>query len=156
MRLIPMTEKEFRDFIKLSMEDQAQGQVRAGAWRAEDATANIERLRTHLLPNGLTTPNHYFFVIADADTGTNVGALWYTVEEAEGKRQIFVMDIQNDVAYRRRGYGSQAFEAMETQAREMGANTIALHVFEHNHAARAMYEKLGYAGTGSMMSKKID
>jgi GNAT superfamily N-acetyltransferase len=156
VRLVPMNEKEFETFIELSMKDQAQGQVLAGVWRAEDAAANIERLRSQFLPNGLTTPNHYFFTIEDTGTGTDVGALWYTVEDEEGKRQFFVMDIQIYEAYRRQGYGSQAFMDMEEKAREMGISTIALHVFEHNRAARAMYEKLGYTGTGSMMSKEID
>jgi RimJ/RimL family protein N-acetyltransferase len=156
MRLIPMTEKEFEVFMELSMKDQAQGQVQAGVWRAEDAAANIERLRSQFLPNGLTTPNHYFFTIGDTGTGTKVGAIWYTVEDEEGQRQFFVMDIQIYEMYRRQGYGSQAFKAMEEQAREMGISTIALHVFEHNRAARAMYEKLGYTGTGVMMSKIID
>jgi RimJ/RimL family protein N-acetyltransferase len=155
-RLTPMTEREFEAFMELSMKDQAQGQVQAGVWRAEDAAANIEKLRSQFLPNGLTTPNHYFFVIADAGTDTQVGSLWYSVEEEEGKRQVFVVDIQIDEAYRRQGYGSQAFRIMEEKAQEMGISTIALHVFEHNRAARAMYEKLGYTGTGSMMSKKID
>jgi RimJ/RimL family protein N-acetyltransferase len=156
VQLIPMTEKVFEAFMALSMKDQAQGQVQAGVWRAEDAAGNMERLRSQFLPNGLTTPNHYFFTIEDTGTGTKVGALWYTVEDEEGKRQFFVMDIQIDNAYRRQGYGSQAFKAMEEQAREMGIGTIALHVFEHNRAARAMYEKLGYVGTGNMMSKEID
>ena len=156
VQLIPMTEEEFEAFMELSMKDQAQGQVQAGTWRAEDAAANMERLRSQFLPNGLTTPNHYFFTIEEAGTGLKVGALWYTIEDEEGKRQFFVMDIQIDDVYRRQGYGTRAFKAMEAKAREMGISTIALHVFEHNRAARAMYDKLGYTGAGNMMSKEID
>ena len=156
VQLTPMTAQAFEVFMELSMKDQAQGQIQAGVWRAEDAAANMERLRSQFLPNGLTTPDHYFFTIEDTGTGANVGALWYTVEDEEGKRQFFVMDIQIDESYRRQGYGSQAFKAMEEKAREMGISTIALHVFEQNRAARAMYEKLGYVGTGNMMSKAID
>jgi ribosomal protein S18 acetylase RimI-like enzyme len=51
---------------------------------------------------------------------------------------------------------AQEFEAfMAISMREMGITTIALHVFKHNHPARAMYEKLGYVGTDTMMSKEL-
>jgi RimJ/RimL family protein N-acetyltransferase len=38
----------------------------------------------------------------------------------------------------------------------VGLDKIALHVFAHNHAARAMYKKLGYQTTDVMISKKLD
>jgi ribosomal protein S18 acetylase RimI-like enzyme len=80
------------------------------------------------------------------------------VAEEEGKRQVFVLDIQIYEAYRRQGYGSQAFLAMEEKAKELGISTISLHVFKHNHSARAMYEKLGYlgiSGSETYMSKEL-
>jgi len=155
VRLVPMTEEEFEAFMKISMQDQARGQVQAGTWRAEDADNNIEMLRSQFLPDGLTTPDHFFYSIEAAGADARVGGLWYMVEEEEGKRQVFVVDIQIYDPYRRRGYGSQAFQAMEEKAREMGITTLSLHVFTHNHPARAMYEKLGYVGTETMMSKEI-
>jgi len=54
------------------------------------------------------------------------------------------------------GFGSQAFRLMEDQAAEMGIHTIALNVFEHNHSARKMYQKLGYSGEGESMVKEIE
>jgi RimJ/RimL family protein N-acetyltransferase len=155
VQLVPMTAEEFEAFMEISMRDQAQGQVQAGVWRPEEANKNMQMLRSQFLPAGLATPNHFFFTVQEADTGAQVGGLWYVVEEEEGKRQCFVVDIQIDDAHRRRGYGSQAFKAMENKAREMGITTISLHVFKHNHPARAMYEKLGYAGTDTMMSKEL-
>ena len=47
---------------------------------------------------------------------------------------IFVIDE----AHRRQGYGEQAMLAAEVQAKALGYDTIALHVFGHNHAARAL------------------
>lgn len=155
VRLVPMTEEEFEDFMVISMRDQAEGQVLAGAWRAEEADTNIQALRSQFLPAGLGTPGHSFFAVQEATTQARVGGLWFLVEEDEGRRQLFVMDIQIDDAYRRRGYGSQAFRLMEETARAMGIATISLHVFRHNHPARAMYEKLGYFGTGTMMTKEL-
>lgn len=155
IHLVSMTAEEFEAFMVISMKDQAQGQVQAGAWRPEEADKNIEMLRGQFLPAGLATPDHFFFTVKEASTGATVGGLWYMLIEEEGKRQFFVLDIQIDPAYRRQGYGSQAFQAMEDNAQEMGVGTIALHVFEHNHPARAMYEKLGYTGLGPMMSKEM-
>ena len=115
----------------------------------------MEMLRSQFLPAGLATPNHFFFTVEEADTRARVGGLWYMVEERSGVRRFFVVDIQIYDAYRRRGYGSQAFKAMEEKAREMGITIISLHVFKHNHPARGMYEKLGYVGTDTMMSKDL-
>jgi GNAT superfamily N-acetyltransferase len=155
VRLVPMTSEEFESFMDISMRDQAQGQVQAGEWHPEEANKNIKMLRSQFLPAGLATPNHFFFTVKEPNTGANVGGLWYLFEEEEGKRQFFVVDIQIYAPYRRRGYGSQAFLAMEEKARETGVGTISLHVFRHNHPARAMYQKLGYTGTDTMMSKEI-
>jgi GNAT superfamily N-acetyltransferase len=148
-----MTEAEFDSFMEISMQDQAQGQVRAGRMPAERADDIIQEQRDFLLPEGLATPNHFFFSIEDEGSGTQVGGLWYTIDEE--KRRLFVMDVQVKPEHRRRGYGTQAFRLMEKQARKRGITTIALHVFRHNHSARAMYEKLGYVGQDEMMSKEL-
>jgi RimJ/RimL family protein N-acetyltransferase len=155
VRLVPMTPEEFEAFMVISMRDQAQGQVQAGAWLPEESGENIHRLRSQFLPGGLATPGQCFFIVQEASTGIKVGGLWYLVQEEEGRRELFVVDIQIGPAYRRRGYASAAFKAMEEQVREAGIDTISLHVFEHNRPARAMYEKLGYTGTGTMMSKAL-
>lgn len=137
------------------MRDQARGQVQAGYLRAEEADEVIEKQRQKFLPDDMVTPNHFFFTIEDQDSD-KVGGLWYTVAEQDGTRQFFVVDIQVYEEFRRRGYGTQAFGVMEEKAREMGISTISLHVFEHNHPARAMYEKLGYFGTDHKLSKQLD
>jgi len=46
-------------------------------------------------------------------------------------------------------------QALEERVRHLGLSTISLHVFGHNHAARALYEKLGYVTTNVMMSKTL-
>jgi GNAT superfamily N-acetyltransferase len=150
-----MNEEQYEAFLVLSMHDQMQDQVQAGTWRAEEAEANMARMVEQFLPEGLATPNHFFFAIEEEGSGTNAGGLWYVLAEDAGTRQFFVMDIQVYEEYRRRGYGTQAFREMEDKAREVGVGTISLHVFEHNHTARALYEKLGYAGTGTAMAKDL-
>ena len=155
LKLIPMLETEFEPFMQISMKDQAEGQVIAGEWQAEEAEEKMRQLRAQFLPAGLETPDHFFYTLESGETAQKVGSLWFTVMEQEGQRMIFVLDIQIDPAHRRHGYGSQAFLQMESIAREMGITTIALHVFMHNQPARAMYEKLGYQGAGTMMAKEL-
>lgn len=155
IRLVPMNEEAFKAFMKISMDDHIQSQIKSGYWRAENAKENMDKLRGQILPNDLATPNHFFFVVEDVISGKQVGGLWYLVMEEEGKRQVFVVDIQIYEPYRRQGFGTETFLAMEKQAQEMGITTISLNVFQHNTSARAMYEKLGYVGLGETMIKNI-
>ena len=155
IRLVPMKKKDFESFMEISMKDQMQGQVRAGVWSAEEAPANMDKLRRQMLPDGISTPGHHFFSVEEPASGDMIGALWYMIVEDEGDRQVFVFDIQIDNDHRRHGYGSQVFKAMEEDVKTQGINTISLHVFEDNLPARAMYKKLGYHGTTTMLSKKL-
>ena len=155
IELVPMNEDQYGAFIKLSERDQIEGHVREGTWRAEEAEAKMAELKAQFLPQGLATPNHFFWVIKDTDSGEHVGGLWFALLEEAGQRSFFVLEIQVYEPYRRRGYGAQAFLTMEEKAREMGVSSIVLHVFEDNHPARAMYRKLGYAGTSTQMAKTV-
>jgi len=150
-----MNENQYEYFMQISARDQMAGHVREGRWKAEEAEANMARLTAQFLPEGLATPNHFFYALVEEDTGALAGGLWYMLAEEGETRQFFVLDIQVYEAFRRRGYGTQAFMLMEEHAREMGVSSIALHVFADNHQARAMYQRLGYAGTDTAMAKQI-
>jgi ribosomal-protein-alanine N-acetyltransferase len=50
--------------------------------------------------------------------------------------------------YRRRGLASQLIQALIASACEHNLNRILLEVRESNHAARALYEKLGFQVNG--------
>ncbi len=153
--LVPMNEEQYETFMELSARDQMEGHIREGRWRAEEAQSNMVRLVAQFLPQGLATPNHFFFAVVEEGSGATAGGLWYLLAEDGDTCQFFVVDIQIYEPYRRRGYGTQAFLSMEEKAREMGVSTIALHVFRDNHPARAMYRKLGYTGTETEMAKAI-
>lgn len=153
--LVAMNQDQFEALMELSERDQIEGHVREGRWRPEEAKANMARLKVQFLPQGLATPNHFFWAVVDAGSGAEVGGLWVALAEEDGQRQFWVFEIQVYEPYRRRGYGTQAFLAMEEKAREMGVSSVALHVFADNHPARAMYQKLGYIGTDTQMVKAI-
>jgi RimJ/RimL family protein N-acetyltransferase len=50
--------------------------------------------------------------------------------------------------YRRRGIGRALMEAAEAWALDVGVRKIELHVFPHNAAALALYQRLGYREVG--------
>jgi RimJ/RimL family protein N-acetyltransferase len=156
IRLQPMKETEYQEYLAVAIADYAQEHVKAGRWNAENALQSATQEYQQLLPDGLHTKNQYLFTIVDEQTETKVGMLWFAATERANEPAAFVFDVIVYEPYRRRGYGEQAFHALETKVREMGLKKISLHVFGHNYAARAMYEKLGYIATNVTMSKSLD
>ena len=155
MKLVPMNASEYESFMDMSMRLQAQDHVIAGHWKAEEADAKMIELKERFLPDGLYTPNHFFFSLIPDDEEEKVGSLWFAVMEQEGKRFLFVFDIIISPEYRRHGYATQAFLQMEEKAKEMNISMIVLNVAKHNPNARAMYEKLGYIGETEEMVKML-
>lgn len=155
VQLVPMTETEFQAYRAADIAEYAQEHVKAGRWRPEESLHLAEQEFNDLLPDGLATPNQYLFSLKDEALGTQVGRLWFAVRDEGSKPTAFVFNIVIFEAFRRHGYGSQAMQALEEKVRELGLSTISLHVFGHNHTARAMYEKLGYVTTNVMMSKLV-
>jgi GNAT superfamily N-acetyltransferase len=155
IQLTPMTETEFTTYLDVTLAEYAQDHVKAGNWSAEEALAQAEKQVQQMLPDGLATENQHFFIVKDDDTSTPVGILWFAIQNRGGRRRAFVLDIRIDEPFRRKGYGTATFKAMEDMVKEMGLDTIGLHVFGHNHPARAMYKKLGYVETDVMMAKTL-
>jgi len=154
IELAPMTAEEYEDYLVGMAPDYAREHVEAGNWPEEGAVDRaLKEMREVYLPQGVETENHFLFTLVDPEIGEKVGMLWYGFLERGSRKQAFVYDVIVDEAYRRRGYGSQAFEKMEEMVKATGVNVIALHVFGYNTGARAMYEKLGYEVTDYMMKK---
>ena len=154
VQLVPMTEAEFQAYLEPAIADYAAEHVKAGRWSQAEALEESRKEFMQLLPDGLNTANQHLFSIKD-DAGTNAGLLWFNVREPGGARSAFIYDVRIYDAFQRRGYATQAFQALETLARDMGITAISLHVFGHNSAARALYEKLGFEATNILMSKPI-
>ena len=149
-----MTPDEFRDFYEASIVDYAQEKVRAGNWSEEESLEKSREEYRQLLPKGMNTPNHHLYAIRD-DGGERVGSLWLAVEERRGRTTGFIYQLYIEEQFRRRGYAAGAMRALEKEARTLGVDTLMLHVFGHNHAAIALYRKLGYDVTNMNMAKKL-
>jgi len=107
-----------------------------------------------LLPQGLATPEHHFHTVVDA-AGDAVGILWFAEKTKFGERIAYVFNIEIAPQRRRQGHALRAFQALEDEVRRLGLKGVALHVFGHNHAAQALYARLGYAPTNINLFKAV-
>ena len=154
VRLRPMTPEEFRAFLDWSVPDYAQANVRAGRWKESDAVDRSRAEYAQLLPQGVDTPDNFLRTIID-EQGARVGEVWFALQKQEGWPQLFVYWIGIDERHRRRGYATEVFRIVEGEAKRLGAARVALHVFGDNTAARALYERLGYAAKNVIMAKQM-
>jgi RimJ/RimL family protein N-acetyltransferase len=155
VRLIPMKTTEYQTYLAISIREYAEEKVQAGNWQPEEALERSTKEFQRLLPEGVATKDNYLYDIEDEALGAKVGMIWLARLMQGTKPVIFIYDFRIDEAHRRKGYGEQAMLAAEVQAKALGYDTIALHVFGHNHAARALYEKLGYEITNINMAKSL-
>lgn len=155
VQFVPMTESEFQAFLKEDIQSYAEEHVRAGNWHPAEALEKSRREHEQLLPEGLASKNNYLYSIIDENSGSRLGIIWFVVDQDRPRPSAFIYDFQIFEEFRRRGYGSQTLEALEEKVKASGIKTISLHVFGHNHIARALYEKMGYEVTGIQMTKRL-
>jgi RimJ/RimL family protein N-acetyltransferase len=155
VELVPMNRDAFDGFLAWTVRDFADEQVRAGTWDAAEAAERSKAEIQGLLPQGLETPDHFFRSIVHGAPREPVGTLWYALRKVGPKSELFIYWIGIDERFRRRGFATEAFTALDEEARRAGASTISLHVFGHNRSARALYEKLGFDTTHLMMTRNV-
>jgi ribosomal protein S18 acetylase RimI-like enzyme len=150
----PLTETEFCAWFSRIIPDYAAEKVESGEW-SEDEALELSRVETAtLLPEGMDTPGNYFYAITKGD-GTQVGELWFATKERGTGRVAYIYDVSVWPEHQRQGHAFRAFQALEGEAVRLGLTGIALHVFGHNVAARALYRKLGYQPTNINMFKPL-
>lgn len=155
VRLTPLTEEAFAIWRRDAIPAYAQDKVEASNWLPEVALERSEAEFSRFLPEGLTTPDQHFFSIVDEATGSQVGVVWFSVADWGGRRAAFILDFMIHEPFRRHGFALQALSALEDEVRVLGLDTIELHVFGHNRAARALYEKAGFEVTNVNMAKHL-
>ena len=103
------------------------------------------------LPQGAETENFYLYNILNTNN-EHVGLVIYG-QRAKG--EAFIIDIQIFEEHQQKGYGKKAMTMVEDEARNKGYKRLSLHVFGHNKAARALYEKRGFETLSMQMSKDL-
>ena len=148
-----MTETEFTGFVQRIIPDYARGKVSAGNWAVEESLQKSKEAINSLLPQGLSTPDNYLFTIKH--DGEAVGHLWLAIQHRADGRFGYIYDVYIAEPFQRRGIATNAMRLLEDEASRLGFSSLSLHVFGHNTAARALYEKLGYQITNLNMSKTL-
>lgn len=155
VRLVPMTESEFQAYRKFAVEDYAQEHVRAGNWHPSEALQKAEKEFAQLLPDGVASKKQHLYTIMDDQNGLKVGMIWFAVNDKAPRPFVFIYDFLVYEEFRRRGYGTQTLRALEERVKEMGIDTIRLHVFGYNQAAVDLYQKVGFEMTNINMAKRL-
>jgi ribosomal protein S18 acetylase RimI-like enzyme len=153
--LNPMTESEFQAYSKGAMEELARERVREGDWQPAEALQKAEQEFLRMLPQGVNSKNQYLLSIQADQTDLNLGMLWFALRGTAPHLAAFIYDFMIYEPFRQHGYGRQALSALDEKARQLGIDTISLHVFGHNQAAIALYQKAGYQITNLQMAKKL-
>jgi len=155
VRLDDMTEAEFQDFRRQSIERYAQENVKAGYWHLEDSFQRSEAENARLLPEGLKTPDQHVLVVRDESTGVSVGSIWLKVDRSGPVPSGFIYDVFVYEDFRNKGYGKAIMSVIEMKARELGLRTLYLHVFAHNPIALRLYQDSGFEVGSLNMRKRI-
>ncbi len=149
-----MTSPEYAAWLDESIPAYAADKVASGQWAEAQSLELSRKENDELLPQGLATPDNHFFTIVD-EVGVAVGMLWFAVQTKFNTRIAFVFDVSVNPDQQRLGHASRAFRDLEDEVRKLGLSGIALHVFGHNAAARALYAKLGYEPTNISLFKAL-
>jgi ribosomal protein S18 acetylase RimI-like enzyme len=153
VRLVPMTEDELKVHLEKSIPEYAADNVAAGYWSEDEALERSRKAFQELLPQGVKTKNNYLFRIQVEESGEKIGVLWMKHEIP--RPQGFIYDFVVDEQQRGKGYGRQAMLALEAVVKELGIESLALHVFTKNKVAKGLYESLGYEVTSQNMAKRL-
>jgi L-phenylalanine/L-methionine N-acetyltransferase len=87
-------------------------------------------------------------IVAEAEEGEIVGRLSVARDPQPASRHVADIGLMVAPGYRRRGIGRALLDAAERWAAERGIRKLELHVFPHNEAAIALYERAGYVREG--------
>lgn len=91
---------------------------------------------------------HAAVFVAEAEDGELVGRLSVARDQHPASMHVADLGLMVEAESRRQGVGSALLEAAVEWAREAGVRKLELHVFPHNEAAIALYEKFGFEREG--------
>jgi GNAT superfamily N-acetyltransferase len=155
VRFVPFDEVDFHAWLTEAIPSFALANVEDGSWSLAESIGLSRAAHDALLPQGLATPGHFFVHLHDAGNGQRVGMLWWAEARKGGALQAWVNNLTIAEAARRRGFARAALCELEGVARGHGMQQLGLHVFGHNHAARRLYESLGFEPASLTLRKVL-
>jgi ribosomal protein S18 acetylase RimI-like enzyme len=159
LALVEMTDADYDRYLERVVAKYAGEGAKAIGIEPEEAVERAHAQIARLLPEGRRTPGQFLRNLVRAEEV--IGVLWFADRLEGSPRRVFLYDIFIDEDLRGQGLGSAAMALFEDEARRIGADEVALHVFTHNTGAVRLYERLGYRATmkgagGIRMAKRID
>jgi ribosomal protein S18 acetylase RimI-like enzyme len=151
-----MNELDYAKYLELAIPSYAKDNVDSGRWDESEALERSQKAQDTLLPDGIATKDNYLFTIVESRTGINVGHIWVKVEENIRLKSAFIYDIEIYEPHQRKGFAKSALAAIESIATNLGATSMGLHVFNHNSAAIALYDSIGYQTVSHNMQKPLN
>ena len=156
IRLEPMNESEFAQFLERAIPRRAARLVARGVWVEPEAIEASRAAYRRALPQGLSTPDEHLRHIVRVEGGDRVGEVWYSCRTEGGRLQFWVEWISIEPEHRRQGLASAALDLLEAEARRRGAPRIGLDVWIDNPGAIELYRKRGYTTSRAAMVKPLD
>jgi ribosomal protein S18 acetylase RimI-like enzyme len=154
-RLEAMDEATFVAWRETTKREYAAEKVKAGNYPEAGAEDLAEAEFAKLLPNGRLTAGHEIRSMVN-DAGEKVGYAWFTIENRDVGRIVFIYDLAVDPAQWRQGYARLALAEIDAYARDHDCMGVMLHVFGDNEAARRLYRSAGFLETNVIMLKRVD
>ncbi len=148
-----MNEEQYDIYLAYSIPNYAKAKSDAEGYSYEDALKLAKETYAELLPSGLSTEDHYLYVISRSSE--QVGHVWLSKELAANEKEFYawIYDIEIYEDFRGKGLSKEVMKLIEERAKVFGSSSIRLHVFGHNEIARSLYKKSGYIETNVVMKK---
>jgi len=148
-----IADEDFSEFIKDETEGYARTVARNFKRGLEEARTMAQQQVKGLLKDGSKTKGHLVLQVLDKGTGEVVGHLW--VHADEDRKRAFLYDIVVFERFRGKGYGRSIMILLEATLKQMGMQTVELHVFSENSVALSLYKKQGYNTVSCNMLKEL-
>jgi|SRR5579862_3084877 len=153
LSLRPLTDAEFESWFPRMRDGYAADMVKDAGLAPEKATAMAASQMDGLFPGQAPSPEQLVYVLEE--DGERVGDLWVCDRDDAVQHALFIYFIGIDEEHRGKGYGKAAMELVESEARRLGIDRIALNVFGRNEVARNLYRSVGYEENAVSMSKRL-
>jgi ribosomal protein S18 acetylase RimI-like enzyme len=151
--LRPLRDDEYHAWRRALTDGYAEDIEKLADTPRAAARAKAETDMATILPQGLATVGHWIFALEVG--GERVGQLWLAERTMDGRRVMYVYNVEVDELHRGAGLGRAAMLLAEAQARARGIGRIELNVFGGNAVARRLYQSLGYVERAISMGKDL-
>jgi len=154
LKLKPLSTQESQTFLDLIYDDYTQSMLEAKAGYPDASVKQYSKESIdEALPKGIETKDNYFYGLFSEECHARI---WFAIEQDCGIDIAFLYYIHVDEKYRRQGLASEVLKQFEAMMKsKFKAEKICLSVFGGNHAAQALYKKLGFETYTERMIKSV-